>query len=151
LPLGTSAPLFELPDQNGELLSLTELTKNHFVVLSFYMKDNGASCMAMMEAFMDDIDAFQELNACFVAINPESVESHHEFCEQVVKYRVRLLSDVDKSVSKAYKALVFGGFAIDRTVYVIDQQGVIQYAKRGMPDVNEILSVLRKIKPYAYS
>ena len=43
LEIGTKAPAFELPDQNGHIHTLEEY-KGKKVILYFYPKDNTAGC-----------------------------------------------------------------------------------------------------------
>ena len=43
LEIGTKAPAFELPDQNGDIHRLEEY-KGKKVILYFYPKDNTAGC-----------------------------------------------------------------------------------------------------------
>mgnify|MGYP001561482709 CR=1 FL=1 len=38
------------------------------------------------------------------------------------------------------------GLLVDRTVYIVDKQGLVRYAKHGKPSVAEILGVLRAIE-----
>jgi len=54
-----------------------------------------------------------------------------------------LLVDVDGKVTKAYQAqkTPLGGTV--RTVYIIDKQGFIRYAKRGMPSDEELLEAIK--------
>ena len=53
-----------------------------------------------------------------------------------------LLSDADRSVSNAYDAVKANGKSIQRSVLIIDRDGIIRYLKRGMPKDSELLEVL---------
>lgn len=53
-----------------------------------------------------------------------------------------LLSDADRSVSNAYEAVKPNGKSIQRSVLIIDRDGIIRYLKRGMPRDSELLEVL---------
>lgn len=53
-----------------------------------------------------------------------------------------LLSDADHSVSNAYEAVKPNGKSIQRSVLIIDRDGIIRYLKRGMPRDSELLEVL---------
>ena len=53
-----------------------------------------------------------------------------------------LLSDADRAVSNAYDAVKANGKSIQRSVLIIDRDGVIRYLKRGMPKDAELLEAL---------
>ena len=57
-----------------------------------------------------------------------------------------LLSDADRSVSNAYDAVKANGRSIERSVLIIDRDGVIRYLKRGMPNDSELLEVLNNLE-----
>ncbi len=79
-----------------------------------------------------------ERGAAVYGINPGSEARHAGFRERH-KFPFPLLVDTGKRVAKMYRC---AGVFVKRTVYVIDEKGVIQYAKRGKPPVNEILTAL---------
>ena len=56
-----------------------------------------------------------------------------------------LLSDPDRSVSHAYDAVKANGKSIQRSVLIIDTEGVIRYLKRGMPQDSELLQALNDL------
>jgi peroxiredoxin Q/BCP len=51
-----------------------------------------------------------------------------------------LLSDLDRQVLKE------NGKSVQRTVYIVDKQGIIRYARQGMPPDSELLEVLRGLE-----
>jgi len=57
-----------------------------------------------------------------------------------------LLSDPDRRVCAAYQVLKENGKSVQRTVYIVDQQGIIRYAQQGMPPDSELLDVLRGLQ-----
>jgi len=54
-----------------------------------------------------------------------------------------LLSDPDRAIARAYRALKEDGRGIQRTVYVIRRDGRIAFARRGAPPVDEIVAAVR--------
>ena len=76
-----------------------------------------------------------------MAVNPASVKSHSNYREKF-SLPFPLLSDADRAVSHAYDAVKANGKSIERTVIIIDTDGVIRYLKRGMPKDVELLEVL---------
>ena len=142
LPVGTPAPDFVLEDQSGKSTRLQDYHGKH-VVLVFYPGDNTPGCTIQLCSLRDELGKFKAANAEVLASNPASRESHMKFAK-AQKYPFPILVDQDKSMAKAYRSLGQGGI-VSRTVYIIDKNGVIRYAKRGMPGNDELLSVLKSL------
>ena len=129
LEVGTKAPDFKLPDQNGTMHSLSEY-KGQKVVLYFYPKDNTSGCTKQACSFADLYPQFREKGAIVLGVSKDSVASHKKFEE---KYGLPfiLLSDTELEVIKAndvwkekknYGKVSMG---VVRTTYLIDEKGVI--------------------------
>ena len=129
LEIGTKAPEFSLPDQNGEMRSLADY-RGQKVILYFYPKDMTAGCTKQACAFGNLYPQFREKGAVVLGVSKDSVESHKRFEE---KYGLPfiLLSDPEKKVIQAYDVLKekknFGKVTLGvvRTTYLIDENGVI--------------------------
>ncbi|MBQ6445118.1 MAG: peroxiredoxin, partial [Clostridia bacterium] len=81
LAVGTKAPAFELPDQNGEIHTLEEY-RGQKVILYFYPRDNTQGCTAQACAFGDLMPAFREKGAVIIGVSKDSVASHKKFEEK---------------------------------------------------------------------
>jgi thioredoxin-dependent peroxiredoxin len=90
----------------------------------------------------DDTEMFSALNTEFIASNPDSVESHERFCA-AQGYQFPILVDAERTMAKAYHALKEDGKGIQRTVYIIDAEGIIRYAKQGLPPDTELAEAIR--------
>ena len=131
LKIGQKAPPFSLLDDKGQKVSLSDF-KGKRVVLYFYPKDDTPGCTKEACAFRDGIDEIRDSGAVVLGVSADSVESHKKFS---TKYDLNfpLLSDVDKKVLHAYgvwkeKSLYGRKFmGIERTTYVIDEQGKIAH------------------------
>lgn len=129
LEVGTKAPGFTLPDQNGEQKSLSDY-RGQKVILYFYPKDNTAGCTKQACAFGDLYPQFREKGAVVLGVSKDSVASHKRF-EEKYGLPFTLLSDVDKTVIQAYdvwkEKKLYGktSFGVVRTTYLIDEDGVI--------------------------
>lgn len=129
LEIGTKAPAFELPDQNGQVHTLEEF-KGKKVVLYFYPRDNTAGCTKQACGFGDLYPHFIEKGAVVVGISKDSVASHKKFEE---KYNLPfiLLSDTELRAIQAYDVWkeknMYGKktMGVVRTTYLIDEEGVI--------------------------
>ena len=100
LDVGTKAPAFELPDQNGVVHTLEEF-QGKKVVLYFYPKDNTAGCSKQACAFGELFPHFQEKGAVVIGVSKDSVASHKKF-EQKFQLPFILLSDTELQAIQAY-------------------------------------------------
>ena len=131
LNIGTKAPDFTLPDQNGELRSLGDFAGKK-VVLYFYSKDNTSGCTKQACGFGELYPQFAEKGAVVIGISKDSAESHRKFAE---KYSLPfvLLSDPELKAITAYdvwkEKMNYGKpvMGVMRTTYLIED-GVITKA-----------------------
>jgi peroxiredoxin Q/BCP len=149
LEVGMKAPNFVLPDKNGKMVSLSDFLGKK-VVLYFYPKDNTPGCTKQACAFAVKNNEIESKNAVVIGVSKDSSNSHMNFA---TKYNLPfiLLSDSDLSTIKAYgvwkeKKLYGKSFlGVNRTTYLIDEQGVVQAVMpKVKPDTNadEILALL---------
>lgn len=131
IEVGRKAPLFTLPDQDGNKIALRELA-GQWVVLYFYPKDDTPGCTKEACEFTEGIDSFEGLNALVLGCSPDSPERHRKFIE---KYglKVTLLSDEKKSVMEKYGAWgekkMYGKTVVGviRSTAIIDPKGKIAW------------------------
>jgi peroxiredoxin Q/BCP len=129
LDLGTQAPDFTLPDQNGDMRSLSDF-RGQKVVLYFYPKDMTAGCTKQACAFGDLYPQFREKGAVVIGVSKDTVASHKKF-EDKYGLPFILLSDTEKEVIQAYDVWKekknYGkvSMGVVRTTYLIDEEGVI--------------------------
>ena len=132
LEVGTKAPDFTLPDQNGEMHSLSEY-KGQKVILYFYPKDSTPGCTKQACSFGELMPQFKEKGAVILGVSKDSVASHKRF-EEKYGLPFTLLSDTEREVIEAYDVWkekknygkVFMG--VVRTTYLIDEEGIITKA-----------------------
>jgi peroxiredoxin Q/BCP len=141
LPLGTQAPDFDLPATGGRQVRLSDFKGKNLIIV-FYPKDQTPGCTQQLCALRDDTELFRQLNTEFIASNPDSVESHERF-SKAQSYQFPILVDAERTMAKAYHALKEDGKGIQRTVYILDDQGVIRYAKQGLPSDAELAEAIR--------
>ena len=67
LQVGTTAPDFSLPDQNGQIRSLSDF-RGQKVILYFYPKDMTAGCTKQACAFGELYPQFQEKGAVVIGV-----------------------------------------------------------------------------------
>jgi peroxiredoxin len=132
LKKGDKAPVFTLPDTDKKLRSLGEFLRKK-TVLVFYPGAFTGVCTKEMCTFRDSLATFETLDAQVVGVSVDSPFANKGFAA-ANKLTFPLLSDFTRAVSKQYAGLVedFGGIkgytAAKRSVFVLDPQGVVQYA-----------------------
>lgn len=132
LEIGSKAPEFTLPDQNGSLHSLTDYAGKK-VILYFYPKDSTAGCTKQACGFAERYPQFTEKGAVILGVSRDSVASHKKF-EEKYSLPFTLLSDTDTSVIQAYdvwhekKMAGKTYMGIVRSTYLIDENGIITRA-----------------------
>lgn len=128
LEVGTKAPEFTLPDQNGELHSLSDY-KGQKVILYFYPKDMTGGCTSQACNFRDRYPQIREKGAVILGVSKDSVESHKRF-EEKHGLPFPLLADTELEVITAYDVLKPGKDgkptkSLIRSTYLIDEDGII--------------------------
>ena len=129
LEIGTAAPSFSLPDQNGQMHTLEEY-RGKKVILYFYPKDNTPGCTKQACGFGELYPQFTEKGAVVVGISKDSVASHKRF-EEKYSLPFTLLSDPELQEIQAYdvwkEKTLYGkkSMGVVRTTYLIDEDGII--------------------------
>ena len=129
LEIGTKAPVFTLPDQDGKMVSLKDFMGQK-VVLYFYPKDNTPGCTKQACNFGELLPLFREKGAVVIGVSKDSVASHKKFQEKF-GLPFTLLSDPELQVIQAYDVWqeknMYGKktMGVVRTTYLIDEKGVI--------------------------
>ena len=129
LEIGTKAPAFSLPDQNGNAHILSDYIGKK-VILYFYPKDNTPGCSKQACGFAERYPQFLEKGAVVLGVSKDSVSSHKNF-EQKYALPFPLLSDPEKEVIQAYDVWKekknYGkvSMGVVRTTYLIDENGII--------------------------
>ena len=129
LEIGTKAPEFTLPDQNGEMRALKDF-RGKKVVLYFYPKDMTAGCSKQACGFAELYPHFMEKGAVVLGVSKDSVASHKKF-EEKFGLPFTLLSDTEKEVIQAYDVWKekknYGkvSMGVVRSAYLIDEEGII--------------------------
>lgn len=129
LAIGTAAPQFKLPDQNGVMHSLKDY-RGKKVILYFYPKDNTAGCTKEACGFRDRYPDITEKGAVVLGISKDNVASHKKF-EEKHSLPFTLLSDESTEVLQKYdvwkEKQMYGRtyMGIERSTYLIDEKGKI--------------------------
>jgi peroxiredoxin Q/BCP len=123
---GQPAPDFELPDQNGTPVRLSQFRGHNAVVIFFYPKDDTSGCTKEACGFRDRFEAFQAKGVRILGISSDSTGSHQQFAAKF-GLQYSLLSDEGGRVRKLYGVRSTFGFIPGRVSFVIDRDGVLRH------------------------
>lgn len=149
LEVGSKAPEFILPDQNGEMHSLQDY-KGKKVILYFYPRDNTPGCTKQACGYSEHYPQIEEKNAVVLGISKDSVASHKKF-EEKQGLTFTILSDPELEVIKAYDVWKekknYGkvSMGVVRTTYLIDEEGTIIFSNdkvKTADDSEKMLGIL---------
>jgi len=149
LTIGTKAPDFSLPDQNGKLHNLQEYAGKKLLIF-FYAKDNTSGCSSQAAEYEVLADEFAKKGVIIVGVSKDSVASHKKF-EEKLALSYTLLSDTEREMIEAYdvwkEKKLYGkvSMGVLRTTYVIDETGTVAYAcdkVKAATDAGKMLALL---------
>ncbi|OLO28234.1 thioredoxin-dependent thiol peroxidase [Alkalihalophilus pseudofirmus] len=149
--IGQTAPQFELPANNGEMVSLNDFQGKN-VVLYFYPKDMTPGCTTQACDFRDHHESFSDVDAVIIGVSPDPIERHTKFIDKH-GLPFLLLADEKHEVAEAYDVWKlkknFGKeyMGIERSTFVIDKEGKVvkEWRKvRVKGHVEEALSYIRE-------
>ena len=153
LSIGSEAPSFCLPDQDGETLCLKAF-RGKWVVLYFYPKDNTKGCTLEAIDFTMRKNEFEEMGAVILGVSPDSVESHRDFCDGH-GLSITLLSDPGLKVLEAYGVWqlrkMYGRefHGVVRSTFLIDQEGNLAHEWRKVRVGGHVEEVKLRLKELA--
>ncbi|MFS8004700.1 putative thioredoxin-dependent peroxiredoxin [Helianthus anomalus] len=138
LPLvGNPAPDFEAEavfDQEFINVKLSDYIGKKYVILFFYPLDFTFVCPTEITAFSDRYAEFEKINTEILGVSVDSVFSHLAWVQTDRKsgglgdLNYPLISDVTKSISKAFNVLIEDQGIALRGLFIIDKEGVIQHS-----------------------
>lgn len=127
LESGNPFPDFSLPNQNGEIIKLSDFA-GKWLVVYFYPKDDTPGCTIQGKSFTATKSDFDNAGISVVGVSQDDVDSHKSFCDKF-GFTIDLLADTNAELLKAcgvgqseYKGTMYW----DRTSFVIDQSGLVR-------------------------
>ncbi len=147
LKVGDEAPDFELEDQDGKKVRLSQFRGKKNVLLAFFPAAFSPVCTSEIGTLATNQKDIMKLDVQILASSVDSRWVEKAFSEKLGA-KFPILSDFGKKALPLYGALQSSGFA-KRTVIVVDKQGKIayfrQYESGIMPDLDEALAVIKKL------
>ena len=120
LSVGSPAPDFTLPDQQGDERTLSRLLEDGPVVLFFYPVAMSGGCTKEACHFRDLADEFTAAGGQRVGISVDEVAKQEQFARQG-GFDYPLLSDVEGDVATAYGVRRRFITPVKRATFVIDR------------------------------
>jgi mycoredoxin-dependent peroxiredoxin len=147
---GTQAPDFELRDQTGKPVRLSDYLGKKAVVLVFYPFTFSGTCEGELCSLRDQIEQFQNDEVETLAVSVDSPFAHRAWAEQQ-GYTFPVLADFwpHGQVAQTYGIFNDHVGAAERATFIIDRDGMIRYAvHNGLSDARDqqaYLDALRDI------
>ncbi|HTA05996.1 MAG TPA: thioredoxin-dependent thiol peroxidase [Solirubrobacteraceae bacterium] len=135
---GEQAPDFELPDQDGRSVKLSDF-RGQPVVVYFYAKASTPGCTTQACGVRDHGPDYRKAGAVVIGISPDPVPKIKKFVDEY-ELDFPLLGDEDHAVAERYGVWVeksmYGRkyMGNERTTFIVDADGTVA-------------EVLRKVKP----
>jgi peroxiredoxin Q/BCP len=149
---GQEAPDFQLPDQDGNPVRLSDL-RGRRVVLYFYPKADTPGCTTQACGIRDHAAEYEQAGAVVLGVSPDPVEAIKKFhAGQSLNFT--LLADEDHAVCETYGVWVekqmYGKtyWGAQRATFIIDEQGVVRHViPKASPKTHdeEVLAALRDL------
>ncbi len=149
LSKGNIAPGFELYSAADKKFNLNDL-KGKRIILAFYPADWSPVCSDQMALYNETLKLFRKFNAEIIGISVDSKWCHMAFTENR-NLHFPLLADFEPkgAVSRLYGAYDETNGESKRALFVIDEQGIIQWSYLSPDDINPgadgILDALEKM------
>ncbi|WP_226994146.1 thioredoxin-dependent thiol peroxidase [Myxococcus hansupus] len=147
---GDQAPAFQVPDQDGNTVTLARFA-GRSVVLYFYPKDNTPGCTVEACDFRDEHSALEAAGAVVLGVSTDSTASHQKFAAKF-NLPFPLLADVDHALSEAYgvwgeKSLYGRKFlGITRATFLIGPDGRVKQVWPKVKVIGHVAEVLAALK-----
>ena len=125
-----TAPAFSVPNQYGDIISLSDYKGSKNVVLYFYPKDDTSGCTIEANQFSELASEFAKVDTVVLGVSKDSCESHMAFIDKF-GLKVDLLADTNGELCDAYAVWQekekngVKKMGIVRSTFVIDKAGIL--------------------------
>ena len=148
--LGKPVPDFSLPSTGSSPFSLSS-ARGAKLVLYFYPKDNTPGCTQQGSDFRDHYKDFKRARCEILGISRDPIKSHESF-KAKMKFPFELLSDPDEKVCEQFGVMKLKNMygkkvrGIERSTFVVDEDGVLAREWRGVKVPGHVQEVLSFVK-----
>ncbi|QDD11561.1 peroxiredoxin [Candidatus Methylopumilus planktonicus] len=150
--MNKKVPLFKLPGTSDLQFNLSDY-KGRFLVIYFYPKDATPGCTTQGVDFRDAYKKFQALDTEIFGISRDTLKSHENFKAKFT-FPFELLSDEEEKACELFGVIKMKNMygkqvrGIERSTFVIDPDGKLIQAWRGVKVEGHIKEVLQFIKQH---
>lgn len=153
LSVGSKAPTFTLKSKSASGLADVSLPVGKNAVLLFFPLAFTGVCTQELCDITAGLSSYSDLNAEVIGISVDSPFAQEAWAQKE-KIGITLVSDLNKETTKAYDVLFPGlagiGDTSARAAFVIDKNGVIQYAEqtatpKDLPNLDAVKAALSKL------
>lgn len=147
IQIGDVCPDFQLKNQHGQMIKISDFIGKKYLVIYFYPKDFTSGCTAEACYFRDNFEIFKEYDCEIFGISHDGIRSHRAFSKKH-HLNFSLLSDPLGKVRRLFGVpRSFFGLIPGRVTYLIDKKGIVQgiYDSRINP-WNHIQKALDKLE-----
>src|ERR1700675_1648695 len=151
---GSTAPVFTLPNQDREPVTLSK-QRGRPPVLAFFPAAFSSVCQKELCTFRDALTRLNKVNAQVYGISVDTFFALKAFADQQ-SLTFPLLSDFNKQVIRDYGVfnedmIGLKGIA-KRAVFVIDKDGTVRHREvledaRNEPDYGKVFAALAQLQP----
>ena len=145
---GSLAPDFNLTDQNGRNITLSQYRGQKNVILSWHVFDFTGGWTNQVSSFNRIIGDFEKISSQVLGISTDSQHSHRAWSNALGGIKYPLLADfyTQGEMTESYGILNIATGAPLRAVVIVDKNGMVRFAKEyppgSIPDPSCILEFL---------
>ena len=145
--LGKPIPYFEIPATSGLVFNPTAC-KGRKLVMYFYPKDSTPGCTVESMEFRDTIDAFTQANTLIVGISRDTLKSHDNF-KGKLELPFELAADTEEVLCQMFNVMKMKNMygkqvrGIERSTFLIDEEGILRHEWRGLKIPGHVQEVLK--------
>lgn len=149
ITLGQEVPDFQFDSTAGSQRRLSDL-KGQRVVIYFYPKDHTPGCTCEAENFRDLYTEFQRQGVIVLGVSRDNLNSHAQFAENL-KLPFELISDKDEKLCQLFDVIkpktMYGKpvRSIERSTFLIDENGILQREWRGVSVPDHVQNILNEL------
>jgi peroxiredoxin len=151
IPVGQAAPDFTLQNQDKQEIKLSDFAGKKNVVIVWYPLDWSPVCTNEHACFVNEMKAFETLEAEVLGVSVDSVWSHKAFAEKMgLKYS--LLADFHPrgAMSEKYGVYLADKGITGRAIAIVNKAGKVAWFKNYdipvVPDLKEVAAALGQVK-----
>ena len=141
------------PTTSQKIFSLEKMEAK-YLILYFYPKDHTSACTLEGQEFAAKYKEFKKVGAEIIGVSRDSLSSHEKFKAKILA-PFELLSDPEEKLCSRFGVIkqknMYGRkvLGIERSTFIIDNEGVVRAQWRGLKVAGHVDEVLKALKALA--